>query len=338
MKKWLLIGVVGPVVLVAVLLLGGLWMIDSIARRAIEEGGTYALGVPTVLEHADVGVATGRFKMRGLNIANPRGFDSDHFMRLDHGSVAVTLGSLRRDTVELGHLRLTGLDMHLLKKGGESNYGKLLDNLKRFESKDEEETKEDTGSGKKFFIRKIELTDLMVHVDVLPIGGAATRMHIPIDSIVLTDVGSDSDQGVLMADLSGVIVKAVLASVASKAGDLIPGDIGKELTKGLAQLKGLTGVGIEVVRGAGKVVKEVAGVAKKVGEGMGKTVKGIGEGAGKAVKGVSEGAGKTVKGVGEGVGKTVKGIGGLLGGKKDPAKTKEPGAEEEKNTGSTEDP
>ena len=75
------------VVLVLLLVIGVLttfFFIDRIAKAGVEKGATYALGVPTTLKSADVGVFAGTFAMSGLNVANPEGFDKEpHFLKLE---------------------------------------------------------------------------------------------------------------------------------------------------------------------------------------------------------------------------------------------------------------
>jgi hypothetical protein len=257
---------------------------DSIARRAIEVGETYALGVSATLDQADIGVFSGEFAMSGLKVSNPDGFSSPHFMRLDEGKVAVSLGSLRSDSVELTELQITGIDMNLEKAGGRANYDVILSHLKRFESNEPaaEQKQAEPGSEKKFMIRQIAIRNVMVHVDLMPVGGSVTKLNVPIDEVRLTNVGSDPDNAVKMSDLSGVLVKAIITAAINKAGKELPGEILGDLQGGLAQLQGMGDMGLNVI--------------------------------GDVTQGVQEGVGNAVEGIGDGVDKAFKGFGNLLGG------------------------
>jgi hypothetical protein len=232
------------VVLVVVGVLGVFLYVDRLARAGIERGGTHALGVPTTLEEADVGIFSGTFAMAGLSVANPQGYPADHFLRLDTGNVAVTLSSLREDTVELPSLALSGLDMVLERHGDKANYQVILDNLKRLESG--EKPPAEPEGGKRFVIRKLEIRGVQVHLDLLPAGGELTKISIPIDRIELSNIGSETKGGVLIRDLAGVLVKAVLGAVIEKGGNL-PADLRGSLEAGLGQLKPLEEMGIGVV-------------------------------------------------------------------------------------------
>ncbi len=280
------------VILLVIGVVAAFFFIDRLAKTAVERGSTYALGVETTLESADVRIFKGEFDMGALHVSNPEGFKTPHFLTLDDGGVAVTLGSLREEIIELPTLHLTGIDINLEKQAGKSNYKVILENLKRLS----EGKPADAESKTRYIVREVSMRDINVHVDVLPIGGEATRLHLDIPEITLTDVGSDTGKGVLMSELSGIIVKALFAAILQKGGDLLPGDLTGELGNALAAVGDLGSFGA-------KVADELL---HGVGEGLGGLIEGaggIGEGAGKAI---DEG----LKGIGQG-------LGGLLGGQKE---------------------
>jgi|GEM_PF-231561 len=320
--------VLGIAILIGVLIVtcAGLFVfIDTLARDGVEQGASYALGVDTSLDKADVGVMSGTFTMSGLDVANPEGFSSPHFLHLDDAGVSVSLGTLGKDTVELPALTLTGVDVNLQKSGGESNYGVILDNLKRFESSGQSATKP-PDQGKKFIIQKVEIRNVLVHADLAPIGGELTKLEVPIDQVTLTDVGSESGKGVVLSELSGVLVKAILAAVVNKAAGIFPDDMLNQIGSGLGSLTDLSQMGIGVAMLAGGQVVDLSG----------KAVQAASEAASDAVKGAVGEAGKTLGDVqkaaqgtiGETAGKAadkakdaLKGIGGLIpGAKKDAGK------------------
>jgi hypothetical protein len=266
-------------VLLVVGVLGVLFYLDAIAKGAIEKGATYALGVRTTLEEADVGVFRGDFSMKGLDVANPEGFQSERFLRLGEGYVNVSMGSLRQDTVELPTLTLADINMNLEKKGGESNYKVILANLKRLESGGEEPGQQpDQEPGKKFVIRELVISNVNVEVDLFGVGGELNRTRVPIDEIRLTNVGSD---GADTAQVTDVVIKAILAAVMANAADL-PADLVNDLGGQLKGLESLADMGIQHSFDFGAQMSDVAGktvedATKGIGEGMDEAVKGIGE-------------------------------------------------------------
>ncbi|MHC4108001.1 MAG: hypothetical protein ACYSTY_07940 [Planctomycetota bacterium] len=271
--------------------------LDAIAKGAIEAGATYALGVQTTLQDADVRLLLGRLSIAGLDVENPEGFERDHFLRLDQGRVAVQLGSLRQETVDLPHLRLNGVDLNLERRNDKANYNVILGNLKKVESAREEPADKpaEKKPGKKFVIEEVTVTDIHVGVDLLPFGGELTRLDVPIDEIRLQNVGSGG--GVPMDQLTGIVIKAIFAALMSEAGSL-PADLVKDLGNALAGLEQLGDLGISLATGSGDLITGI-------GAGTVDTVGGVGEG-------VLEGVGGAVEEVGKGVGEALEGLGGLL--------------------------
>lgn len=245
------------VVLLLILVVVPILYIDTIAKTAIESGSEYALGVEVTLGSADVGLISGEFAMQDLKIANPDGFQSPHFLHLKNGNTQITLGSLREDTVVLPTLTLTGIDMHLEKKGDKSNYNVIFENLSRFNSED----KPQKADGKKFIIREVLLKDIVVHVKVNLLISGETELDLPIDELRLENVGSDSDGGVLLSELTSVLMTQLILEIVKRGGGLLPADLLDELGQGLSQLESIAefgiDVGIDVVEGVGDVLKDV---------------------------------------------------------------------------------
>jgi hypothetical protein len=71
------------------------------------------------------------------------------------------------------------------------------------------------------------------------------EVKIPIDKIELEDIGTESDQGVLLADVAGIVVEAILKR-ASASGQLT-GLIKGVLDGKLGELSGLADAGIKAL-------------------------------------------------------------------------------------------
>ncbi|MCA9292304.1 MAG: AsmA family protein [Phycisphaerales bacterium] len=289
------------VLLIAAVIVAAMY-VDSIAKAGVEQGGSYALGVKTSLRSADVKLLSGGVSLNGLNVANPSGFTTPHFLSLDDGSVDVSLSSLRSETVEVSTFELSGIDINLEKSAQGANYKAILDNLKKLEgkggSKDPAPTKE---SGKQFVIKQLTLRDISVHADVLPIGGKATRVNAKIDKIEMKDVGSKG--GVDMGQLASIITKAILQSIAN-AGINLPADVLGDLQGQLSQLQSLADAGVaSVMSDVDGQVQQIAGQAQQIADEVGKQV---------------EGVGKEIDKVGKEAEKALKGLGDLLGGDNKP--------------------
>ncbi|GIK19298.1 MAG: hypothetical protein DYG93_05780 [Leptolyngbya sp. PLA2] len=298
MRKMLVRLVAAFVVLIVVVVVGGIAAVgmaaDSIARRGVEAGATYALGVDTKLAGANVGIMSGSFDMQGLRVANPQGFKSDTFMSLGSGGVSVSFGTLRQEVVELPRLELADLTVNLERADGKANYQAIIDNLKRFESGKD---KPSTGEEKRFVIRRVDVRNVRANVSMLPVGGSLTTVQVVVPEIVLTDVGSDGS-GVTLGQAANIITKAVLASIAANAGNLLPTDFVNDLTTQLGQLESLQSLGVNFAADFGQGLQNITGSIGDAAKNL-EDLKKAGEDATKQIEDAA------------------KGIGNLLGGKKD---------------------
>jgi len=290
------VGVLGLVLVVGVVLIivVALGAIDSIAKATIEKGGSYATGVETTVDSTDISLLGGTFQMTGFDIGNPEGFTSPHFLGMQETKVALSVGSLTKESIRLPELTLRQIDVYLEGSGQAANYNQILNNLKRFESG--EKPKDDGGgkggSGKTFVIDVLTIDGVEVNVAGIPgIAQAVGDVTVNVPRIELNGVGSQG--GLSMAELIDLIVKTVLSATVEAGGGIIPADVLNELGSGLEGLESLGDLGITAIGDVG----EVAGQ--------------IGEEATKAIEGAADEAGKAIDDAAKQI---EKGIGDLLGG------------------------
>ncbi len=241
----LILAVVGLMIL-------GFSPIDRIAKEAIERGGTYAMQVDTTVELVDVNITGGTASMSGLNIANPAGFDTEHFMRLAESNASVDLNTIRSGTIVMPSITLSGIDVILDKGGNPSNYNTILNALKRFESKGEGgsapapsggDTKAD---GTKLVINSLKIQDINIRVANMPgVSLALGDVAVNIPEIELRDVGKE--ESMTTAEVINLVVKTVLAAAVEAGGGIIPADVLGELGNGLAGLESLSDMGIQAI-------------------------------------------------------------------------------------------
>ena len=290
MRKIMKVGI--GILIVIALLLAVAWLsIDYIAKAGIEAGGTYALGVKTTVNSVSLGLLSGQAKISGLMIGNPEGFKTPHLMKAGRIEVAVNTGSILGDTIQVSKFEIDGLDLNMEQKSiGATNIGALLDNInKAAGSKPKDDKAPKDQGGKKVKVDQIRITNVVAHVQVLPIGGNASTLDIKIPEIVLKDVTQDNAGGVAVPELMRRLVPAILAAVIEKGKGVIPD----------ADLK--------------RLGTDVASATKALGEGAGKLVGQIGSEAGKALEGVGDTAKKAGEAATKGVGDGLK---GLFGGDK----------------------
>jgi hypothetical protein len=257
--KWLLLLIATPVLLLIVAFVALGFFINGAAQKAVETGATYALGVPTTLQSADVGILRGRFQIDGLKVANPQGFTADKFMSLGQGRVAVSLPTLMKDTIELPEFTLDTIDVNLERKSGGANYKVIMDNLAKLGGKggQSKPAPKEAGPEKRLIINQLTIRKVTVNADlggsegVLgQVVGKVTKVTFPINEIKLSNVGRTGTgvggTGVTIEELSSIIVQAVLAAAAENGGGLLPADLLGDLKNGLAGLDGFKDLQVEV--------------------------------------------------------------------------------------------
>jgi hypothetical protein len=234
----LILAIVGLVIL-------GFSQIDKIAKEAVERGGTYAMQVDTTVQAVDVSLTAGTATMTGLNIANPAGFQTDHFFQLNDTSASLDINSLSGDTIVMPEITLRGIDVILDKGGNPSNYNTILNSLKRFESGEQAEP-DATKPGKKMIIRRLLIEDINVRVANMPgVSLAVGDVAVNIPQIELLNVGEK--ESLSPAEVINLVVKTVLAAAVEAGGGIIPGDVLGELGNGLAGLSSLSDMGIDAI-------------------------------------------------------------------------------------------
>lgn len=270
MKKLLKL-VIGLVLLLLVALFAVGFFADGIAKEAIETGGTYALGVDTAVDGVDIAFLGGTFTLDGLAVANPEGYGDGRFLELGQGSLDVATMSLFSDRVDVDLIDLSGIRVNLVQGLQASNYGKILENLERFQGGDAAggagSAAADSGDEKRFLVKKLRMSDIQVVVVPVPELNLAA-VTVPIDEIVLEDIGTESDKGVLLSDLAGIVVESILTR-ASATGNL-PNMIQGTLDGQLGQLHGLTDAGVGALEGIlpGEAKPAVDAAKDALGEGL----------------------------------------------------------------------
>jgi len=214
------------VVLLVVLLLvaGGVfwYYVDRIAKTGVERGATYALGVPTTLASADVGLLVGTVRLNDLTVTNPEGYETPHLLAVDRFDLGVATNTLMQETIQVNRFELDGVDLYVEQKLGTSNMARVLENIKARTGGGGEAPEEEKPGGKKIQVDRIVVRNITAHVQILPIGGKATTVDVEVPEIVLEDVTSDEGKGLAVAELTQRLLPAILSAVIKKGRGTIP--------------------------------------------------------------------------------------------------------------------
>lgn len=326
-KRLFLFGVLGIIVLVIAAGVILTLTINSIARKGIEVGSTSALGVPTTLQKASIGLFSGKFGLTGLDVSNPNGYPSTHFVQLGDAKVEVSLGTLTKDTIEVPEFTMDGLAVRLERRSGKSNYDVILENLEKFGGGKKDPTKpaepKKEGADKKFVVKLLTLKNITIHADMVdpstPGLAEIAKVSVPIPEIKLENVGKTGDgvggSGVTIAELSSIIVQTILAAAVEKGG-VLPDQLLGELKSRLSGLGGLKGLDMSFITESG-------GNPKVLGEQFGAKLGESNSSAKKAVEDLTKGvpgAEKIQEKAGEAIDKATDRLKGLLPQKKEEPK------------------
>ena len=259
MKKLLVRLVLAVVVLVVVAgVVGYLWL-DTIAKEAVQRGGTYAMGVDTTVDKVSLRPFAGQLQMQGLNVANPKGFSGVHLMQTGTFELELVPSSLMDKTIVLKKFELDGLDMYIDQQMPRSNISVIMDNLKKLG--DEKPKDQKPSEGKNYRVDLITIRNVVAHVKVL----VGPELTIKIPEIQLKNVTGDNAAGVALPVLVARILPAIVAAVLESGKGVLPPELAMALRGDVSALTAqLGGQAQQMVKGVqGEIGKTVGSVLGK---------------------------------------------------------------------------
>ncbi len=215
-------------VLLVVLVIAFYLSSESMIKSAVETAASKALGVAVTIKDVDLSILRGRVGIEGLVVKNPEGYANENLLELDQGQVAVSIGSLLSDTVNIKEIKLDGARLTMEQKGLSNNLKEIIDRLPKAEKAEEQP------EGKNLHVDRLEITNTNVKVKLLPVPGKTDTVSLNIDPIVMEDLGSDDKLSVGV--LTGKILAAIAAGVAKQGVGLLPDD----MVKGIGSALGTT--------------------------------------------------------------------------------------------------
>ncbi|MHC4360800.1 MAG: hypothetical protein ACYSTN_08445, partial [Planctomycetota bacterium] len=205
----------------------------------------------------------GRVSFQNLVIDNPPGYEHDKLLEVANARIAVGIGSLLKDTVNIKEIMFDGVNVVLEQKGLTGN--NLQDIIKAIpKSEDEPKPQDQTEKpAKKLHIDKLQLTNINVNVKLLPVPGKADTLTIKLNPIRMTDLGSGGKMDT--AKLTDEILMAIAAGVAEQGAGLLPEGLTGNLK---ATLDKTAGIGKAAAEEGKKILEEGADAGKELLEGF----------------------------------------------------------------------
>lgn len=242
----ILLGVVSTVVvLVVIAVVLVLTNLNRGIKYGIEHYGPSLTGTPVSLNKAKVSLLSGQGELDGLEIGNPKGFDSGYAFKLNEVKMSLDPESLTHETIVVNEILVDGASLNAEFKGTRSNLQQILDHLKQSagsSAKEEQPTGgSEAGKGKKFIIKQFRFTngDVTVLSDL-----AKVQQTARIPTVSVSGIGEKSG-GATLAEVSEQllrpVIKTALAKARSQALQQGAGQIKEKAKQQLEQkLKGLT--------------------------------------------------------------------------------------------------
>jgi len=234
---------------------------NSLLKTGIETAASKTLNVGVKINDMDFSILGGKVSFQNLVIDNPPGYKHDRLLEVGDTRIAVRIGSLLKDNVNVKEIMLDNVNVVLEQRGVTSNnLQDVIKSIPKEEAGPEDETKK---AAKKLHIDNLELTNITVRAKLLPIPGKADTVTLKLDPIRMTDLGSDDKLDV--AKLSGKILLAIATGVAKQGAGLLP----DEMTDAMKTTLGVTvELGKTTAEGGKKILEEGADAGKGLIEGV----------------------------------------------------------------------
>ena len=195
-----------------------IYLFGNIAlKTGIETAASNTLKVKVSIGRLDLSILGGKVGIRNLIINNPPGYGYERLLEVGDARIAVRIGSLLTDTVEVREIMLDNVNVTLEQKGVTGN--NIQDVIKAIPAA-EGDTKK---PAKKLHIGTLEITNITVKAKLLPIPGKADTVTLKLKPIRMTDLGGDNKLDT--AKLSGEIMMAIAAGIAEQGAGLLPEDM-----------------------------------------------------------------------------------------------------------------
>lgn len=255
MKKWLVIGGVLIVGMVA-LVFFGLSKLGPIIQKAVNTYGPEITRTQVQLGDVGVSLFSGEAKLKDLLIGNPEGFNSGQAMRIGSLYVNVDEKSLTGDTIVIDTIEILEPEITYEKSARTDNFQAIIKNVKQTLGSGQESKQDQTaaqGGGKKLLIRNFTLKNGKVNLAMAALPGQNVTATLP--DIELQNVGG-KQEGVAPAQAISQILTAVYKQIQSP-------EVMTSLNQQLKQL-GVDIKGVDVKALETKAKEEATGVTDKV--------------------------------------------------------------------------
>ncbi len=184
--------------------------LDGWVKDGIETYGPQYTGVPVTVESVSLSLLSGRGEIRGLEVANPEGYEGDYALRVGRLAIALRPLGVLDDPVIVDVIEVEGAEVHAESRQlRDTNLQTILRNVREATPPPEED---DEAPGRQFIIERLSLTGTQGSVAAAPIGAVS----VSIPDIELTEVGrrtNGASIGQVLQQVLEPVVQAVVRSM-----------------------------------------------------------------------------------------------------------------------------
>ena len=203
---------------------GGTLFLDGIVRKGIETVGTQVAKVEVKLDDVGVSVFTGKGALRGLQVANPKGYRAPQAVKVGQALVVLKPLSVFSERVVVRSVVVQETEIHYEKRDGKTNLDVIQANVESVLLDRDKKTKPE----KKLQIDSLVIRNAKVHVygdkpDEPP-------TVLTLNEIHLKNLGQ-RPEGITGAELTrkltAAVIKDTLAAMVRGVTDRLKGLFGK---------------------------------------------------------------------------------------------------------------
>jgi hypothetical protein len=262
MKKALLFGAVGILLLIVIGLVVFSAYLNSMVKAGIEAAGPRITGTTVTVESVQLSLLTGEGRVKGLVIGNPKEYQTPSAFNLGDARVKVNLRSALTDKLIIEEIVVDAPEVTYETAVVGSNIARIQENVGAFFKTitgrgPAAQPAPDAGAHQK----KVQINHFIVRngrVNASAVGLQGKSMTVPLPDIHLKDIGKES-QGATMQQA----VAEMIAALNKSALQAIAGS-GKFLVKGAeAAGEAAKSAGSEAEKAGSKAVEGVKGLFGK---------------------------------------------------------------------------
>lgn len=232
MKKFLIGLLILLLIIVAVV-----WIafanLETIVKKAVNKFGSEAVGTEVVLDGFKLSLLNGEVELKGLTVANPKGYEKPYLFSLDKVFVKVNIKSLMSDTIIVEDITIDRPAMtYEMASLTKNNISDVMANLDKggekpaTPAKKEEPKKDSSKPAKKVIINKVSINgtnvDAAIKLPEIPSVSKAQTVSqdITLPNIVIKDIGKEKN-GASMVEAAKLIFKRILTETTSQVTKVV---------------------------------------------------------------------------------------------------------------------